>query len=305
MSFGFSIFPFDRYQSVGEMVEVAQCGDRLGFDALLLPEHLLPPEWPNAEMASKLWFDVPTLAAHFAAVTSRVKFLSGVTVVPYHHPVALAKALATLDVLSNGRVLFGAGAGWMRAEFRRLGLPYQERGAMTDDYLRAIIELWCSESPRYQGKYISFEDVSFYPKPVQKPHIPIMIGGTGPRPFQRIAELGNGWFPMTASIETMRSGLADIGARMERLGRDPGKLWVGYTGFGMGEDKQTRAMRHDAGDAAPDEGPARSAGEAIERIERFRRAGVTFLSMGFPWQTAGELMEQLERFASDVMPAFS
>ena len=110
---------------------------------------------------------------------------------------------------------------------------------------------------------------------------------------------------MTASIEGLLRGVADIGVRMERLGRDPQRLWVGYTGFGMGEDKQTRAMRHDAGDAAPDEGPARSAGEAIERIERFRRAGVTFLCVGFPWGTAGELMDQMERFASDVMPAFA
>jgi probable F420-dependent oxidoreductase len=304
MSFGFGLFPFDRYRSIGEMVEVARRGDRLGFDALLLPEHLLPPEWPNAEMATKLWLDIPTVAAHLAAVTSRVKFLSGVIVVPYHHPVALAKALATLDVLSNGRVLFGAGAGWMKAEFRRLGLPYEERGAMTDEYLRAMKELWTSDSPRFGGKYISFDDVSFYPKPVQKPHIPILIGGTGPRPFQRVAELGDGWFAMTATFDTIRSGLADIRERMERVGRDSTDLWVGYTGFGMGEDRQVQGMRHDAGDNVVGEGPARNAEEAIERIERYRRAGVTFLSIGFPWRTAGELMEQMERFAADVMPAF-
>ena len=303
--FGFSIFPYDRYRSVEEMVEVVRCGDRLGFEALLLPEHLLPPEWPAAEMATKLWLDMPTVAAHFAAVTRRLKFLSGVIVLPYHHPVALAKALATLDVVSGGRVLFGVGAGWMEAEFRRLGLPFGERSAVTDEYLRAIKELWSSDTPRFDGKYLSFDDVSFYPKPVQNPHIPIFIGGTGPRPFQRVAELGDGWFPMTASVDTIRSGVADISERMERLGRDPSGLWVGYTGFGMGADRQVQAMRHDAGDTIANEGPALTPADAIERIERFREAGVTFLSVGFPWRTVGELMEQMERFAAEVMPAFA
>src|SRR4051812_36305128 len=103
-----------------EAVEVVQAAEQLGFDAVTLPEHLLPPNWPRADLSGKLWFDLPVLAAYLAAGTSTIKFLTSVVVVPYHHPVALAKALASLDVLSEGRVLFGAGAGWMRAEFRRL-----------------------------------------------------------------------------------------------------------------------------------------------------------------------------------------
>ena len=303
IEFGFGIFPFDRYQSVDEMVAVARCGDRLGFDAVMFPEHLLPPEWPLAEMATKLWYDVPTLAAFVAATTTNVQLLSGVTVIPYHHPITCAKALATLDVLSNGRVRLGAGTGWMKAEFRRLNIPFEERGAITDEYLAAMKELWSNDAPRFRGKYVSFEDVSFFPKPIHR-HIPIYVGGTGARPFQRVVALGDGWFPMTANVEIIRSGIDQISQRMSRLDRDPSRLWVGYTGLGMGADEQTAAMRRHVAEEVENEGPARTAGEAIERINRFREAGVTFLSVGFSWRTAGELMERMEQFAADVMPAF-
>jgi probable F420-dependent oxidoreductase len=304
MEFGFGIFPFDRFASVEEMAEVARAGDRLGFDALMFPEHVLPPAWPLAEMATKLWYDIPTLAAYMAACTSNVKLLSGVTVIPYHPPVTFAKALATLDLLSNGRVRLGAGAGWMKAEFRRLNIAFDERAAITDEYLAAMKELWANDAPRFSGKYISFDDVNFFPKPVNR-HIPIYVGGTGPRPFQRVAALGDGWFPMTANVDVIRSGIADISERMARLGRDPSRLWVGYTGLSMGSDEQTAAMRsHVAAEVAHD-GPARTPAEAIERIHRFREAGVTFLSVGFSWRTATELIDRMEHFAAEVMPAFA
>jgi probable F420-dependent oxidoreductase len=304
IEFGFGIFPFDRYQSVEEMVAVARCGDRLGFDALMFPEHLLPPEWPQAEMATKLWYDVPTLAAFIAAATTNVKLLSGVTVIPYHPPVTFAKALATLDVLSNGRVRLGAGAGWMKAEFRRLHIPFEERAAITDEYLAAMKELWSNDAPRFAGKYVAFDDVSFFPKPINR-HIPIYIGGTGPRPFQRVAALGDGWFPMTANVEILRSGIDQISERMSKVGRDPSDLWVGYSGLSMGADEQTAAMRRHVADDVENEGPARTPAEAIERIHRFREAGVTFLSVGFSWRTPAELMERMEHFSAEVMPAFA
>ena len=303
MEFGFGIFPFDRFASVDEMAAVARSGEELGFDALMFPEHLLPPAWPTADMATKLWYDFPTLAGYMAAVTSRLQLLSAVTVIPYHHPVGFAKALATLDEASQGRVRLGAGTGWMRAEFRRLGLPFEERGAITDEYLAAMKELWSSDAPRFAGKYVAFDDVSFFPKPMNG-DIPIYVGGTGPRPFARAAALGDGWFPMTANHEVIRTGVERISEGMIALGRDPARLWVGYTGLSMGADAQTGAMRRHVDESLDDAGPAHTAGEAIERIERFREAGVTFLSVGFSWRTPDELREQMERFAADVMPAF-
>src|SRR5438067_650940 len=149
MQFGFGIFPYSRFRDVRAVVDVVQAGEALGYDAVMLPEHLLPPRWPDADISTKLWYDLPVLAAFLAASTRRVRFLTSVLVLPYHHPVALAKALATLDVLSGGRVWCGVGTGWMKAEFRRLGIAFDERGAITDEYLRAMKELWTSDAPSF------------------------------------------------------------------------------------------------------------------------------------------------------------
>jgi probable F420-dependent oxidoreductase len=304
IGFGFGIFPYTRLRDVREALEIVQLGDELGLEAVGLPEHLLPPCWPQAERSTKYWYDLTALAAFLAAGTKRVKLLTSVLVVPYHPPIQAAKALATLDVLSGGRLLLGIGAGWMKAEFRRLGIPFEERGAITDEYLRAMRELWTSDSPAFHGTYVSFEDVSFFPKPVQQPSIPILVGGSGPRPLRRVAEIGDGWFPMTATLDDLRSGIAEIRRQMQALGRDPSRLWVGYTGFGFGSDPETARMRAHVGDTTEKRSP-RTPEETIAAIEAYRDAGVTFLSVGFPWQNAAELMARMRRFAREVMPAFA
>lgn len=303
MQFGFGVFPYTRFRDIDEIAAVARLGETLGYHALLLPEHLLPPHWPQAELATKYWFDVCTLAGYLAAVTTRLRLLTSVIVVPYHHPVALAKALATLDVVSHGRVLAGVGAGWMQAEFRRLGIDFSRRGAITDEYLRAIKELWASDAPRFSGERIAFADVSFFPKPVQRPAISLLIGGTGPRPWRRVAELGDGWLPMTATPAEIARGAAAIRALLAQCGRDPAHLWIGYSGVSIGADPEVQQMRRHAGDneAKP---ALRGRDEIITTIERYRAAGVSFLSISFAWRTAAELMAELQRFAEDVMPVF-
>ncbi|HSE46021.1 MAG TPA: TIGR03619 family F420-dependent LLM class oxidoreductase, partial [Gemmatimonadales bacterium] len=303
LQFGFSVFPYSRFRDVEELAQVVSLGDELGFDAAALPEHLLPPAWPGADLSAKLWYDLPALITFLAARTSRIAFLTSVLVVPYHHPVRLAKALATVDVLSGGRLWLGVGTGWMAAEFRRLGIPYEARGAITDEYLRAMIHLWSSERPSFHGNHVSFDDVSFFPKPVQRPHMPIMVGGTGPRPFSRVVEIGQGWYPMSGGPEEIQRGVKRLRELLTAAGRDPSSLWVGCGGVSMGEDPQTARMRHDAG-AVEAGGLCRTPGEAIDRIHRYRAAGATFISLGVNWANADELGSRLKLLASDVLPAF-
>lgn len=306
MEFGFSVFPYS-YVSFAEMVELAKLGDRLGYYAMGLPEHLLTPNWPKAPISTKYWYDTMVIAGHLAAVTANVKFLTGVSVVPYHPPVAMAKALATLDVVSNGRVLYGVGSGWMKAEFKRLGIPFKERAAITEEYLRAIRELWTADAPRFSGKYISFDDVAAYPKPVQKPCIPIYIGGFGDGPFRRVASLGDGWYPMSLSPRDVVTGLSQIKPQMEKLGRDPQSLWVGVSGLDIGADMETRRWSHDvlgAGTKVEIPPAAETMAEAVDVAEQYARVGVNFMSVGLQWRTAPELAEKLEQFAKEVMPAF-
>jgi len=306
VEFGFSVFPYS-YVSFPEMVELAKLGDKLGYYALLLPEHLLTPHWPQAPISTKYWYDVMVIGGALAAATSRVKLMTGVSVVPYHPPVQMAKSLATLDVVSNGRVLYGVGSGWMKAEFRRLGIPFKERAAITEEYLRAMKELWTADAPRFSGKYVSFDDVSAFPKPVQKPAIPIYIGGFGDGPFRRVAALGDGWYPMSLSPKDVTKGLSQIKPLMEKQGRDPESLWVGVSGLDIGADMETRKWSHDVlGAGAKVEIPpaADTMAQAIDVAGQYVRAGVNYLSVGLQWRSAPELAEKLEQFAKEVMPAF-
>ena len=307
MVFGFGVFPYS-YVSFQEMIELAKLGDTLGYYAITLPEHLLTPNWPQAPISTKFWYDTMVIAGAVAAVTNRVKLLTSVSVVPYHPPVQMAKSLATLDVVSNGRVLYGVGSGWMKAEFRRLGIPFKERAAITEEYLRAMKELWISDAPRFSGKYVSFEDVSAFPKPVQKGGIPIYIGGFGDGPFRRVAALGDGWYPMSLSPKDVTRGLAQIRPQMEKLGRDPQSLWVAVTGLDIGADMETRKWSHDVmgANATKVEMPpaAENMAEAIDVAGRYARAGVHYMSVSMQWRTAPELADKLEQFAHEVMPAF-
>ncbi|MGO9056304.1 MAG: TIGR03619 family F420-dependent LLM class oxidoreductase [Candidatus Binataceae bacterium] len=307
MVFGFGVFPYS-YVSFQEMIELAKLGETLGYYAITLPEHLLTPNWPQAPISTKYWYDTMVIAGAIAAVTTKVKFLTSVSVVPYHPPVQMAKSLATLDVVSGGRVLYGVGSGWMKAEFRRLGIPFKERAAITEEYLRAMKELWSSDSPRFSGKYVSFEDVSAYPKPVQKNGIKIYIGGFGDGPFRRVAALGDGWYPMSLSPNDVTRGLAQIRPQMEKLGRDPQSLWVGVTGLDIGGDMETRKWSHDVmgANATKVEMPpaAENMAQAVDVAGQYARAGANYMSVSMQWRTAPELADKLEQFAREVMPAF-
>jgi probable F420-dependent oxidoreductase len=306
LEFGFGVFPYS-YVSFAEMADLAKLGDALGYDAFTLPEHLLTPNWPQAPISTKYWYDTAVIGSYIAAVTSRIKLLTSVSVVPYHPPVQMAKTLATLDVVSDGRVRYGVGSGWMKAEFRRLGIPFRERAAITEEYLRAMKELWTADAPRFAGKYVSFDDVAAFPKPVQKGGIPIYIGGFGEGPFRRVATLGDGWIPMSLSPKDVVRGLGQIRALMEKQGRDPQALFVGVSGgldIGVGE---TRKWQHDVlGEHSPVEmpPPVESIRQAVDVAGEYQRAGATYMSVAFRWRTAAELADKLEQFAREVMPAF-
>jgi probable F420-dependent oxidoreductase len=305
LDFGFGVFPYS-YVSFEETAQLAKLGDALGYYAFTLPEHLLTPSWPQAPISTKFWYDTMVLGSYIAAITTKVKLLTSVSVVPYHPPVQMAKALATLDVASAGRVLYGVGSGWMKAEFRRLGIPFKERAAITEEYLRAIKELWTSAAPRFSGKYISFEDVAAFPKPAQQPGIPIYIGGFGDGPFRRVATIGDGWYPMSLSPKDVVRGLGQIRQLMEKQGRNPESLWVGVSGLDIGA-AETRKWQHDVlGANSPVVVPPAvdTIAQAIDLAGEYTRAGVNYMSVSFKWHSANELADKLEQFAREAIPAF-
>jgi probable F420-dependent oxidoreductase len=299
-TFGFSVFPYGRFRSIAEIADVVVAGEELGFDIVGLPEHLLPPHRPQDSPSQKVFHDLAALIGYLAGRTRRIRFLTSVVVVPYHEPITFAKAIATAQSIAGGRVMLGVGAGWWRSEFKRLGIPFDERGAITDEYLRAMIALWTSDAPSFEGKYISFRDVCFEPKP---PPIPIIVGGTGPRPFRRAAEIGDGWLPMVGNLDDIVAGTAEIKAAMQARGRDTSTFFTSH-GVGLGSDPEVEQMKHHASSGEAEVTAPLTPETAIAQAGRIIDAGVSHVSIGIGgWRSANDLIAGLQLAAKEILPA--
>ena len=188
---------------------MARTADRLGYDFLRFGEHLVIHKDMVPAMGSR-WNHALTAATFAAAVTTRIRMLP-LLVVPYRHPVELARALATLYVLSGGRVSLIAAVGYMDWEFELLNQPFASRYAIADEYLRAMIELWTADEPEFDGRFVRFRDIVFDPKPVQKPRIPILLGGYADSALRRVARYGDGWMPQRTVTRAEPSGSCSAG----------------------------------------------------------------------------------------------
>src|SRR5262245_9531356 len=239
MNFGLSTVTRGIFTTRKNYMAVAKATERAGFDFLSVSDHLVVPGtfkslYPYAEggvfgaAEHGHCFDQLATIAFLSGCTERLRLLTSVLVVPHRPPMLAAKTLATIDVLSNGRLIVGASAGWMKEEFALLGAPFEDRGKATDEYLEAFLELWTKDKPSYQGKHVNFTDVLFYPKPKQKPHPPIWIGGESGAAMRRAAKFANAWYPGTNSqtkpLDTpsrIAAGFGDLKRVSEAAGRDP------------------------------------------------------------------------------------
>jgi probable F420-dependent oxidoreductase len=215
--------------------------------------------------------------------------------VPYRNPVVTAKMVSSLDALSAGRVILGIGAGWLEEESTILGAPFAERGAMTDEYLAAMRELWTSDAPSFAGKYTQFSNLSFEPKPVQKPHPPIWVGGHGRASLRRTAETGAAWHPINTPIAALLGGRAELQRLCEASGRAvPPSVTL---------RNDTRILR--AGESVPPplHGGRVLAGEPsalADQISELASAGVEHLVLEFLSPDGADFDEQMEMFAERV-----
>ena len=198
MALSFGLFSTNAYAcSYPDVVAgVARAAEAAGFESLWGGEHVvLPdPQAPPSPMAPQDRILDPVIALTYcAAVTKRVRLGTGIIILPQRNPLVLAKQLATLDVLSGGRLIFGVGVGYLEPEFRALGIPFETRGAMTDDYLAAMRAIWGQAQPAHRGRFVSFDNVQAHPQPVQRPHPPIVIGGHTEPALRRTVRFAEGW----------------------------------------------------------------------------------------------------------------
>ena len=244
MQYGFYLPNHGPTAQPDPLADIAKRGDSLGFQYMVVGDHILVPrqidspypytvggDFPPADSGE--YFEQLTLLTFLAGITTNIRLVPSVMIVPYRNPLLAAKILATLDVLSKGRLTLGVGVGWMEEEFTALDAPpFAERGAVTNEYLQAFKELWTSDNPTFDGKYYQFSNIDFLPKPVQKPHPPIWVGGQSRPAMRRAAELGNGWHPVGAipaaplEPEELAQSMVTLHGFAERAGRDPGEIDV-------------------------------------------------------------------------------
>src|SRR5262247_3198264 len=192
--------------------------EELGYDSVWVSDHVVVPRANIGNFGEGIFDPLVTLGV-IAGATRRVQLGTTVLIVPYRNAVVTAKMVSSLDALSGGRVVLGIGAGWVAAESAMLGVPFAERGPMTDEHLRAMQELWTSNTPSFAGKYTQFSGLVFEPKPVQKPHPPIWVGGHSRAALRRTVEFGAAWHPINRPPDELRAGQAEIARLCQTRGR--------------------------------------------------------------------------------------
>jgi probable F420-dependent oxidoreductase len=285
---------------------IARAAEDAGFNSLAFSEHVVMPVDLLPQMGAH-WPDAFTAMAFIAGATERIRVDSSVVVLPYHPPIQFAKAVATLDALSGGRVSLTVGAGMARDEFAALGIPFEMRGRITDEYIRAMRVLWTEDEPAFEGEFVSFRDVVFEPKPVQHPHPPIFVGGRSIFALRRAARLGDGWSPAGAQggrgpwIE----GPQDLPRFLEEARRIEGfaekeahfGIHMPPVPANLGRDHQV------VGDAVP----VTSTQQVLDMIGSLAAAGVTGTSVP-PLdpgpRSLAEHLEYLDWAGAEVMPHF-
>ncbi len=210
MRFGFVVPNNFGVQDPHEVIKLGIYAEQLGFDSVWVNHHVLNVGYVRDRLDSAPYHDALIMLTWLASQTSRVNLGTSVLVMPYLHPMVLAKELATLDQLSEGRLVVGLGVGSLPEENAALGVPYDNRGAYCNEFIEVLRKLWVDERATFEGEFFAFNDLISSPKPLQNPHPAIVVGGNRPPALRRAARLGDGWHPMNVSPDGVRRRLETV-----------------------------------------------------------------------------------------------
>lgn len=296
MQFGVWI-PTCRHLASADVIRrTATLAEDLGYASVWVSDHVVAPR-PNAAQYGTIYDPLIALAL-VAGITRRVHLGTTVLIVPYRHAVLTAKMVASLDNLSGGRFILGVGSGWNATESAILGAPFAERGPMTDEYLRAMEELWASPEPRFDGRYNHFEDVVFNPRPAQQPRPPIWVGGHSRAALRRTVEFGDAWHPINRSVEELAAGRAQLEVLSRRLGRATPPALTTRNDVRLDLDGRPGPASAHAGvvlEGRPD--------AVAAQVRNLAAVGVEHLVLEFLAHDPAEHDRQITAFARDVIPA--
>ncbi|MHB1784560.1 MAG: TIGR03619 family F420-dependent LLM class oxidoreductase [Acidimicrobiales bacterium] len=283
---------WERQAGAPELTRVARAAEDAGFFYVATCDHIAIPERLAPAMGTH-WYDVVATLGFLAGITSRIRLLSHVYVPTSRHPLIGAKSFATLDALSNGRVILGVGAGHVAEEFEALGADFARRGALLDEAIDLMALALEEEFPTFTGPTWPVSGVGARPRPVQSPRPPIWIGGSSPAALRRVAERGDGWLPQGTPRDQMADQIAFINEHRQRIrGDDPIDLgvitewlYVGKPSFEIDPTAKTG-----------------SGAEIAEALNQFGAMGVNHLQVRFPARSCDELCDQIAAFGSEVAP---
>jgi probable F420-dependent oxidoreductase len=290
MKLGICLPHYGKAMEPGGMRAFAEAAERLGFDSLWVTDHLIVPKARDMLYKERMLDSLSTLS-FLAGVTSRIRIGTSVIVLPYRHPVQVAKAIATADVLSGGRVTFGAGVGALEGEFRALNANFEERGDVADEYLRVIRSLWTDPTAPFEGKYVTLKEMFFSPESIQKPHPPIWIGGSTKRAGRRAVELGDAWHGTNVTVDQF----VEISTHMRMLSEKRGRAEPPGVNVRM-------PVYFDQPLPEGRIGLNGSSEDVAEQAQAYIDTGAEEMVFGLPDLSFEEAMNQMSRLSSDVNP---
>ena len=306
MDYGCHLPVFGPIATRDSVLAFARRMEALGYDSLWASDHVALPHairsrYPYSETgqfplpADANFLEPLTTLALVAGVTERVRLGTTILVLPHRHPVLAAKMLATLDHLSGGRVILGAGVGWMREEIELLGAPFDGRGAWSDEAIRIMRACWATERASHHGRFFSFDEVSIAPLPLRRT-IPVWIGGHTPSAFKRVVALGDGWHAAFPSVEALEKGLALLREECSRQGRRFEDLTLSV--------RAGLSIR--SAPAGPDRKPLQGSPEQIvSDLRRYRDLGVHTVLFETRLRDLEDMVGIYEAFARDIRPRLS
>ena len=294
-------------------VRIIAEGEALGFDYVTVSDHIMVPrnleskypytdtgEFPAGTQAA--WLDQLGATAFIAAMTKKLRFVLSVMVVPHRPAVLTAKLLSTIDHLSKGRLTLGIGVGWCREEFEAIGAaPFDDRGHVTDEWMAACQELWTAEFPKFDGKYVKFDDVTFNPKPPQKP-VPIWVGGESAPALRRTARYAHGWYPVGTNpqfpmntVSRFKTQQARFRGFCEKAGRDPKDFTVALRVLAAPGQRPRGTIDGEADMFSGNDA------DWVGDIHALQDLGVSAVDVRLFRRTADETIETMRRFRDGVM----
>lgn len=295
---------YRRLASAANIRRAAELSESLGFDSVWVTDHVVVPS-PSIEAFGPTFFEAVSVMSYLAGITSRVQIGAAILIVPYRHPLVLAKMIATADELSGGRVIVGAGLGWLETESNLLGVPHRKRARIADECLAVMRACWEGEQPEFHGEFYDVAGFHFAPRPHGDRRLPVYIGGASTAALRRAARFGDGWIGDDQTFEELQVALGGLARELEAQGRTLGELEVAMrTGLQVVSDRT--AITESPSEKGWKSGEFVTAGRTPFRgvreevVADFRRAaelGVGHLVFEFPVSRGEESMTLFETLA--------